>query len=74
MITGESRKMMFHTVLRLDGMEHVHHSAGDCFSFVLVDDDIGLEILHVLAMIVLESQFLDNICHEVERSRVGGYG
>ncbi|SJL12526.1 uncharacterized protein ARMOST_15953 [Armillaria ostoyae] len=53
-MTGESRKLTFHTVLRLDAMEHIHHSAGDCFSFLLVDDDTGLEILHVHAMTVLE--------------------
>ncbi len=44
MMTGESRKMTFHTVLRLDRMEHVHHSAGDRLSFLLVDDDTRLEI------------------------------
>ncbi|KAK0443162.1 hypothetical protein EV421DRAFT_1805161 [Armillaria borealis] len=71
--SGESRKMTFHTVLCLDGMEHVHHSAGDYFSFLLVDDDTGLEILHVHAMTVLESQSLDEY-HQVERFRVGGYG
>ncbi|PBK65211.1 hypothetical protein ARMSODRAFT_447913 [Armillaria solidipes] len=59
MMTGESRKMTFHTVLRLEGMEHVHHSAGDCHSFLLVDDDTGLEILHVYAITVFENQSLD---------------
>ncbi len=58
MMTGESCKMMFHTVLHLNGMEHVHHLAGGSFSFLQVDSDTGLEILHVHAMIVLESQFL----------------
>ncbi|KAK0443166.1 hypothetical protein EV421DRAFT_2019140 [Armillaria borealis] len=52
--SGESRKMTFHTVLHLDGLEHDHHSAGDCFSFLLVDDGAGLEILHVHAMTILE--------------------
>ncbi|PBK62823.1 hypothetical protein ARMSODRAFT_562367 [Armillaria solidipes] len=74
MMTGESRKMTFHTVLHLDGIEHVHHPAVDCFSFLWVDHDIMLEILHVHAMNVFESQSLDTICHEVERFRVGGYG
>ncbi|PBK71059.1 hypothetical protein ARMSODRAFT_973551 [Armillaria solidipes] len=65
-MTGESRKMTFHIVLRLDGMEHVRYSAGGYFSFLLVDDDTGLEILHVHVMTVLD-------CHRAFEGALDGH-
>lgn len=46
--------------------EHVHHSTGDSFSFLLRDVDARLEILDLRAMNIPKNQSWDDICYGVD--------